>query len=178
MSSIYIIRHCSTTGQEPEARLTEAGKQQALALAAFLTNLGIERIVSSPFQRAVQSIEPFAAQTGLALETDGRLRERVLSPVPLENWQELLRRSFDDPDFTVPGGESSCEAANRAEAAFREVVEAGKVTALVTHGNLTALLLGRLGLPFGADEQARLTNPDVYCVEATHSGHRIQRLWI
>ncbi|WP_395145584.1 hypothetical protein [Armatimonas sp.] len=94
MNPIYLIRHCATTGQEPEAPLTVAGEQQALALAAF-----------------------------------------------------------------------------------REIVAAGKTTALVTHGNLTALLLRRLGLPFDADKQARLTNPDVFRVTATESGCEIQRIW-
>ncbi len=177
MSTIYLIRHCATTGQEPEASLTEAGEQQAIALAAFLVGFGIERIISSPFRRAVQSIEPFAVNMGLTLETDVRLRERVLSPVPLDDWQALLQRSFAEPDFALPGGESSQSAGDRAEAAFREIAAAGKTTALVTHGNLTALLLGRLGLPFGASEQASLTNPDVFRVEVTANDSQITRLW-
>lgn len=175
--TIYLIRHCSTTGQEPEAPLTEAGEQQALALATFLAGFGIERIVSSPYRRAVQSIEPFAAQTAIPLETDVRLRERVLSPVPLENWQEALERSFTEPDFVLPGGESSRSAGNRAEVAFQGILAAGKTTAVVSHGNLTALLLGRLGLDFGPEKWASLTNPDVYRITGSGVGYAITRLW-
>lgn len=174
---IYLIRHCSTTGQEPEAVLTEAGEQQAEELAAFLKPFGIERIVSSHYRRAVQSIEPFAAQMDISLETDERLRERTLSAEPFDDWQEIVRRTFDDPDFYLPGGESSREATARAAEAFQDALEAGKSTALVSHGNLSALLLKHLGLPFGMEEQTRLTNPDVFRIEPTENGYEITRLW-
>jgi broad specificity phosphatase PhoE len=57
---ILWIRHCSTSGQEPEAPLTDAGHHQARELTQLLMGFGIMRIVSSPYRRAVQSVEPFA----------------------------------------------------------------------------------------------------------------------
>jgi 2,3-bisphosphoglycerate-dependent phosphoglycerate mutase len=174
---IYLIRHCSTTGQEPDAVLTKNGEHQAKVLAKFLEPYGIERIISSPYRRAIQSIETFAARSGINIEIDDRLRERMLSVVPRNDWQEILRRTFDEPDFSLPGGETSREAWVRAAEAFHDALESGRTTALISHGNLSGLLLRHIGLSFGMEEQIGLTNPDVYRIETTEKGQKITHLW-
>ena len=77
--TVYLVRHCQSTGQEPDAPLTPIGQQQAVRLADCWNALGSRWIVSSPYARARQSAEPLAARLGLAVETDDRLIERVLS---------------------------------------------------------------------------------------------------
>jgi 2,3-bisphosphoglycerate-dependent phosphoglycerate mutase len=174
---IYLIRHCSTAGQEPEAVLTKEGEYQADKLALFLEHFGIQRIVSSPYRRAVQSIEVFAKQSGIPIEIDARLRERTLSGAPINNWQTFLARTFDEPDFSLPGGETSREAWVRAAESFHDALESGKTTALISHGNLSALLLRYLGLPFGMEESMGLTNPDVYRIEVIYEECKITHIW-
>src|SRR3954453_2868357 len=44
--TIYLVRHCQSTGQAPDAPLTDLGRQQARRLADALDELGIERIIS------------------------------------------------------------------------------------------------------------------------------------
>ena len=160
---LYLVRHCQSSGQEPDAPLTALGHEQAEQLAAWLRPLGIARIVSSPYLRARQSVEPLAQQLGLAVETDERLIERVLSPDPLDDWRERLRAAWDDHDLALPGGESSRQATARGMAAVNDVLADGRQPIVVaSHGNLIALLLhafdGRPG--FTAWEQ--LSNPDVF----------------
>jgi 2,3-bisphosphoglycerate-dependent phosphoglycerate mutase len=174
---IYWVRHCSTTGQEPEAPLTDAGHAQARDLAHVLMRLGIERIVSSPYRRAVQSVEPFALASGNAIGTDMRLRERVLSTEALLDWQAVLRRTFDDDAYAAPGGETSRDAGDRAASAFRDCVSAQKTTVVVSHGNLTSLLLRRLGYPLDFDASMRLSNPDVFAIRMSNGSFDITRLW-
>ena len=174
---IYWIRHCSTTGQEPEAPLTAEGFAQALQLANVLTTFGIARILSSPYRRAVQSIEAFALQHAIAIESDDRLRERVLSTIPLDDWKTTLRRTFDDADFAAPGGETSRVAEARALSALEVALADGRTTAIVSHGNLTALLLRRLGWPMDFEASLRLTNPDVFRITRSGNAYDIARLW-
>lgn len=119
---IYWARHCQTTGQDPEAPLTQQGHQQARRLAEFIREFGIERIVSSPYLRAIQSIQPFAELSGCNIETDARLMERVLSPAPVPDWKGALRKSFDDHDYSPPGGETARSAADRPERVFNECI--------------------------------------------------------
>ena len=53
---------------------------------------------------------------------DPRLNERILSAEPIENWQEVIRDSFDDHDLRAPGGESAREVLGRAWAALDEIL--------------------------------------------------------
>lgn len=79
LKGIYIIRHCEAEGQSPDAKLTERGYQQALDLSDFFSDIKIDHIISSPFERAIQSIQPFAQKMNLNIEIDNKLTERVLS---------------------------------------------------------------------------------------------------
>jgi 2,3-bisphosphoglycerate-dependent phosphoglycerate mutase len=67
---LYLIRHCASVGQHPDAPLSGQGRAQAMALADRLADRQIDRIVSSPFLRAVQSIAPLAQRMGLPVASD------------------------------------------------------------------------------------------------------------
>jgi 2,3-bisphosphoglycerate-dependent phosphoglycerate mutase len=160
---LYLVRHCQSSGQEPDAPLTPLGHQQAERLAETLRPRGIARIVSSPYLRACQSIEPLARHLGLAVETDDRLIERVLSTEPLDDWRERLRAAWDDHDLALPGGESSRQATRRGRAALEEILADGRrPTVVVSHGNLLSLLLHAFDGRPGFTTWEQLTNPDVF----------------
>ncbi|GAK05815.1 phosphoglycerate mutase family 2 [Geomicrobium sp. JCM 19037] len=155
---IYLVRHCRATGQEPDAPLTKEGEQQAKNLAAFFHKKEVSHIVSSPYTRATATIAPFSAASGVPVQTDERLRERVLSEEPMDEWLSPLERSFQDPDYTCVGGESARDALTRGRAVLDSLP---KYTVVVSHGNLLALLLG-----FGFDEWKQMKNPDVFVLDA------------
>jgi 2,3-bisphosphoglycerate-dependent phosphoglycerate mutase len=160
---LFLVRHCQTTSQAPDAPLTPVGCQQAEHLADVLQGRGIVRIVSSSYTRAVQSIEPLARRLGLAVETDDRLIERNLSPEPLDDWRERLKAAWDDHDLVLPGGESSRTATRRGMAALEEIVADGRQpTVVVTHGNLLALLLHAFDGRPGYATWEQLSNPDLF----------------
>jgi 2,3-bisphosphoglycerate-dependent phosphoglycerate mutase len=162
---LYLVRHCQSSGQEPDAPLTALGHRQAQHLAERLRDYQLARIVSSPYRRACQSIEPLAHQLGIPVETDERLIERILSPQPLDDWRARLRAAWDDHDLALPGGESSREATHRAMAAVEDVLTDGRQPAVVvTHGNLLALLLHTFDRRPGYATWEQLTNPDIFQV--------------
>ena len=70
MKKIIVIRHCSATGQERNAELTNIGRDQSNTLATFLmeNHLQIDHIISSPFVRAIDSIRPYAIQANLSIK--------------------------------------------------------------------------------------------------------------
>ncbi|MBF2047518.1 MAG: histidine phosphatase family protein [Elainella sp. C42_A2020_010] len=163
---VYLVRHCQATGQEPDAPLTETGQQQAIALADWLSEAQITRIISSPYVRAYQSIVPLAKRLRLTIEVDDRLIERVLCSTPLNHWQEKLAETFVDLDLSFAGGESSRVAMSRGMAVVDEVIHQSESSvAIVTHGNLMALILKRFDEQIGYAEWANLRNPDVYRVQ-------------
>ena len=160
---LFLVRHCQTTSQAPDAPLTPLGQQQAEHLADVLQGRGIARIVSSPYTRAVQSIEPLARRLGLAVETDERLIERALSSEPLDDWRERLKAAWDDHDLALPGGESSRTATQRGLAALEEIMADDRhPSVVVTHGNLLALMLHAFDGRPGYETWEQLSNPDLF----------------
>jgi 8-oxo-dGTP diphosphatase len=78
---ILLVRHGragkrGSAGADDSLRpLDEKGRRQAAALAATLTERPLERIISSPFVRCVETIEPLARAAGLTIELRDELAE-------------------------------------------------------------------------------------------------------
>lgn len=171
MQQVAIVRHCASSGQAPDAPLTASGHAQALELARRLAPLGIDHVVSSPYARARATIQPFAQRAGLPVHLDDRLAERRLSPQPVDDWREVVRRSFDDPDFRVAGGESGRETLMRGWAAIEAVVARNhRLPVVVSHGQLLSLVLHSIDPSFGYAGWERLENPALYLLERNPAG--------
>ena len=81
MAKLYVVRHADagdrgqSAGPDDERPLSDRGWRQAKGLVANLGAVGITRLVSSPFRRCRETLEPLAEHLGLAVETDDRLAE-------------------------------------------------------------------------------------------------------
>ena len=172
--TVYLIRHCQATGQEPDAALTEEGKEQAHELVRFFETRMIQHIISSPFTRAIQTIKPLADSRGLQIKIDDRLAERRLISETMTDWLKRLEESFRDLDLKMAGGESSREV----EKLGMEVLEAApNETVLSIHGNVIGLLLKRIDGLRGFKEWKELSHPDVYEVKVEKGNYFARRIW-
>ncbi len=177
MKKIYLIRHCEAEGQPAEAPLTEKGLKQAISLSEFFRGIPINRIISSPYKRAIQSIEPLAMANNLEIETNELLTERVLSTQNLSDWLEKLSATFDDLELKFEGGESSNEAMKRIVSVMEEVLNGEtQSTIIVTHGNLLSLLLNHYNQQFGFEDWKGLRNPDVFLLKIENETIQYERL--
>ncbi|TQR21778.1 histidine phosphatase family protein [Psychrobacillus vulpis] len=178
MKKVYIIRHCQAEGQEDQAPLTEKGYNQAVQLANFLENTKVDQIISSPFLRAIQTIDPFAKSSHLDVQIDNRLSERILSSTPITNWLDKLKETFNDKELKLEGGESSNEAQKRILEVLNDILNS-KVenSMIVTHGNIMSLLLNNFNNDFGFEQWKELSNPDVFLLIFSNNEFTIQRIW-
>ncbi len=178
MKKIYIVRHCEAIGQPPESSLTQNGFEQSIELNQFFTNLQIDRIISSPFLRAVQSIQPTVNHKQLQLDIDKRLAERVLSNKEYPDWLTRLEETYNDLELKFEGGESSKEAIDRVYSLVKEIInQESEHTIIVTHGNLMSLLLMHLDPEFGFAQWRMLSNPDVYELSIDTHHTNFKRIW-
>lgn len=178
ISSLYLVRHCETTGQEPTAPLTAVGYQQSKALSEFLSARNPIRLVCSPYLRARQSIEPLATRLALPIEEDERLVERRLGAAADGDWKKALRESFDDKVRCLPDGESTASALARGRAVINDVLGDGRLPAVVvTHGNLLSLIAHSVDVELGYDFWQGLTNPDVFAIDNSGGKLRLFRIW-
>jgi broad specificity phosphatase PhoE len=161
---IFLLRHAQTawslggrhTGKT-DIELTEAGKAEALALAAVVRRLldggGFDAVYSSPRKRALQTLDLAvgAATTPVITELlaefdygqyEGLTAERIRERVP--GWTFWTH--------PCPGGETMAEAASRADrfiAMLRErqrqnADRAGLTVCAVSHGHMIRILAARL----------------------------------
>lgn len=177
MKRIYLVRHCKAVGQEPQAVLTEEGNQQAEELADFFQNENIEYIISSPFIRTINTIKPLSVLINQKIYIEDRLQERILSTTLLENWMELLERTYTDYDLKFEGGESSNEAVKRGIKVIEEMIARPEGTILiVTHGALMSLIIRHYKKEFGFEDWKTLSNPDIYKLEIQDNKTSIERI--
>lgn len=152
-TTLYAVRHGETEWNAIEKQqghldspLTDNGIKQAQCLADGLAKKNIDILFSSDLGRALQTAEIIARRLSLDIHTDSRLRERHLGIL-----QGLTRKEFEkrypqdtqqfnsnNPDYILPGGESSLQVFDRciecAEEAARN--NAGKNILIVGHGGV------------------------------------------
>ena len=98
---IYLIRHAkagerlSLNAGDLERELTRSGKAQARDIAAFLPPSNLRRIVSSPYLRCLQTMEPTSQALSIKIEMDKRLGE-VTSVRSLEKLLEAISLARTD----------------------------------------------------------------------------------
>ena len=176
---LLLVRHCQSSGPAPDAELTELGLRQAHTLAAFLSDMEVDLVVSSAYKRAQQSVESFAAALGATVRIDHRLCERTLSDSPIDRWRELIRDSFEDLELRASGGESAREVLDRAWASLNDLLYSDyQLPLAVMHGNLISLILNSLDPSFGYRGWEQLSNPDVFVLRESEDGQvSFERLW-
>lgn len=175
---IYLVRHCEAEGQNSNSPLTERGLIQAKRLSDLMSDIEVDRVICSPYLRAIQTIIPFVENRCIEIEIDSRLTERVLSSTSFPDWMDKLEATFIDMDLKYKDGESSIEAKNRIIQVVNEIKEYHfKNTILVSHGGITSLLLNYFDKSFGFEQWKGLTNPDVYLLCILPNEFHIKRFW-
>ena len=77
----YLVRHAHAgsrsawDGDDLDRPLSPKGRRQATGLAEQLADHRIARVVSSPFARCTETVEPVADHAGVSVERDGALAE-------------------------------------------------------------------------------------------------------
>jgi 2,3-bisphosphoglycerate-dependent phosphoglycerate mutase len=148
--------------------LSASGFAAAERVADALAGRGVTRIVSSPYTRARQTVEPLARVLGLEVECEPDLRERRLTAGPIAgDFREYLAATWRDFNLAYPGGETSHEAQIRVSRAISGIVESNvdRHVVIASHGNALALFLHTLDPTIDFDFWMRMSMPDIYAVD-------------
>jgi probable phosphoglycerate mutase len=144
---LLLIRHglpektINEDGTPANPPLSQQGHDQARRMAVWLKDEQIDRLYSSPMQRAYQTAAPLAQQMGLGIEVCEGVAEydqqaqhyipvEELKVLDYERWLTLMKGNVDSVDFT---GFSTtvCQSLN-------ELINdnAGKRVAVTCHGGV------------------------------------------
>jgi 8-oxo-dGTP diphosphatase len=92
---LYVVRHAHAgsrsawDGRDLTRPLSKKGRRQAEAIADLLAEAGIERMLSSPARRCIETLEPLADRLGVTVEGDDRLAEGARAVAALSLAAEL-----------------------------------------------------------------------------------------
>ncbi len=165
---LYLVRHAESAPSrevaEPHWPLSPRGVLQANELVSTLLPLGISQVVSSPYRRAMATLEPFAATTGTTIQIEPDLRERKLTHAPAADWQRLLERAWREPAHAEPDAESNIDCQERVLACLTRTAKRleGHVIVAASHGNAIALMLNSIDPGFGYEQWRAMKNPDCF----------------
>lgn len=181
MQVFYLVRHAHADWRPDENRpLSSRGMRDAESVADLLGEHPITTVFSSPYTRALQTVQPLAARLGQRIRTDERFRERELGQWSAGSFEEAVQRTWMDMDFSFPGGETNRQAQRRAIQGLQELIAADSQGHILigTHGNLLALTLAHYHPQVGYEFWRALSMPDVYQLEV-HAGGEVKywRLW-
>ena len=169
-NTYYFIRHAHSnyTPDEINRPLSDKGRE-SLAQLDFLADKPITAIYSSPYQRAIQTVEPLAQSLKLAIQTDKRLIERKLSSQAIadQDFEQCLMKLWSQPTFSFVGGESNQQAQQRALTFLHELESKHRNEEIIisSHGNLICILLSAFNPRIDYNFWCGLSMPDVLVLD-------------
>ena len=169
MKQIYLIRHAKAAmeGSDVERILDEDGIRQMDQLTKVLIDLKISPniLYSSPYKRAMQTIEKFANHLNIKINTHIDLREKTISTKPINDIQEVRKKMWDDLNFRLDDGETSKEVQDRGMNVVNNVMHQlrdGQIGMIVSHGNFLALIINYFDNKFVYENWLNMSMPDIF----------------
>jgi probable phosphoglycerate mutase len=170
---IYLVRHGEVSYFDEQGKpfrpatvpLTAEGRHQAQALARELTEVALDRAVSSDLPRCTETAALLTEGRGLTVQTHEALREVEpgrLADLPAEGVVDAFLRAFgagSGPETRFLGGETFGSLRERVLRCWRDLLADAtwRHLLVVAHGGVNRVLLGEAlgaGLSaFGALEQ-------------------------
>lgn len=165
-TNLYFVRHAHSeyTPEEYTRPLSQKGLADAEEVTKILTENKIDVVVSSPYKRAVQTVEGTALNIAKKILIEDDFKERKLSEGPIENFSLAIRRVWENENVALEGGESNLTAQKRGVAATLKVLQdyEGKNVVIGTHGNLMVLIMNYFDKKYDFAFWENLDMPDIY----------------
>lgn len=166
MTNIYFVRHAHSTYSTDEVGrpLSLRGLYDANLVANLLMHHDIDHVISSPYKRAIQTVEKVAQQFNLTIELVEGFRERTLSEHPVPNFDEAIAKVWEEPAFSWKGGESNLVAQERGVTSLLQVLDEwqDKNVVIGTHGNIMVLIMNYFDVKYNLAFWDQLQMPDIY----------------
>ncbi|MBV9093052.1 MAG: histidine phosphatase family protein, partial [Streptosporangiaceae bacterium] len=146
MTLVYLVQHGDKERLPGDPGLTATGRRQAEMTARWLWSAGLRTLSSSPLRRTRETADVIAAATGVSVQLDARLRERMNwnSGCSYEDFLAEWAHATRNRDFVPRGGESSRQAGHRLRAFLAALPARAAPVGVVTHGGITTDLLRNL----------------------------------
>ncbi|PFJ05385.1 histidine phosphatase family protein [Bacillus cereus] len=184
---IYMVRHGQSPkieGNERTRGLTEKGKTDTQRVTDLLKTEGIDIFISSPYNRAMLTIEESANFHEKEILVYENLKECIFSGenqvISDKEVYPLVKKMFSNPDFALTEGESYASCQRRVVKVLKEILMdfQGNKIVIGTHGLVMTLMMNYFDNQYGFAFLINTSKPDVYKLE--FKGEQlmnVERLW-
>ncbi|MBM7691047.1 2,3-bisphosphoglycerate-dependent phosphoglycerate mutase [Peribacillus deserti] len=182
MTILYFVRHAHSVYNSNELRrpLSNKGAMDSISVCELLKNERVDHIISSPYRRAVETVETLSIYLKKEIVIEESLRERTLSEEPVEDFNYAVEQVWKNVHFSWEGGESNIQAQLRGVQAILHILNKyeGERVVVSTHGNIMVLMMNYFDSTYGFDFWKQLDMPDIY--KLTFEGEKmtdVEHIW-
>lgn len=181
MTTVYFVRHAEPNFENHDdmsRELSEKGLADRRLVTEFLSNKGIDSVLSSPFKRAVDTVKDFADNNGIKIITVNDFRERKVGNDWIEDFNTFCKRQWEDFSYKLSNGESLGEVQCRNTNALNEVLESYKSKTVVigTHGTALSTIINYYDRCFEYEQFCEIKFLMPWVVRMEFEGHRFVKL--
>ncbi len=151
---VYFVRHAEpnyNNHDDMERELSEKGMRDRTLVTTFLRDKNIDVVLSSPFKRAIDTIQEFADKNGLHIEVVEDFRERKVEDVWIEDFTSFCKSQWADFSYKLTTGESLEEVQKRNVIALEKALVdyKGKTIVVGSHGTALSTIINYYDNTFG-----------------------------
>ena len=161
MTKVFFVRHAEPNYDNHDDRsreLSPRGMEDRKKVTSFLADKNIDIVISSPFKRAVDTVQDFADKNGLPVEIVEGFRERKVDSGWIEDFASFSKKQWSDFSFKLSDGECLKEVQDRNISALNNVLKqySGKNIVVGSHGTSLSTIINFYDNSFGYDDFERI----------------------
>ena len=172
--NLYLIRHgkAAMEGSDRERVLDSDGIIQATSLCKKIKTQFKDqkiRIISSPFKRAMQTIEKLSQDMAADIEKSQSLEEINIGKDQNLSKHQIIEKMWSDKNFKVQNGSSQSEHVDKIKDELNQILDDFYKNdynlILISHGNSIGIILKYfLDTDFTFNDWKKISMPDMYCL--------------
>lgn len=165
MKRIYFLRHCEAERHPILGYTLDILSEEGIRHSKELGNRPwkVQRIVSSPNKRTIDTAGPISEKTNLKIVVDpnwGEISRGIFNSLPYSDFLKKWGEYSFDYDFIPEGGESINHGRRRIFFGILDFLEKPEDTLCVTHAGVVANLLMML---YGVNFDTAQLKPGAFC---------------
>ncbi|MCB5239091.1 histidine phosphatase family protein [Niallia circulans] len=181
-TTIYLVRHAHSVYSSDELGrpLSEKGISDAKRVAKRMEMESVDIVLSSPYKRAIQTVEGIAEYFHADIKLISDFKERVLAKGSISDFDTAIEKVWKEESFAWDGGESNLTAQKRGVRTLFQILKQyeNKRIVIGTHGNIMVLMMNYFSKEYDYHFWKNLQISDIY--KLIFDGNRlitVQRIW-
>lgn len=175
MTTVYFVRHAQpnfANHDDLTRELTAKGLADRHLVESLLADVPVDAVLSSPYKRAMDTVQPLADARGLATRTVADFRERRVDSCWIEDFDGFCRAQWADFDHKLTDGETLRQVQQRNIAALEAVLEefAGQTVVIGSHGTALSTIINHYDPTFGHADFEKIRGLMPWVVRFTFEG--------